>query len=124
MMRAVFAVMIALSSASCITNRCAEVEALPNDRNILALGDSILAWSADRCQSIPDHAATEIGNHIVNNAVNGARVLHGSPEVPAIPDQYVEAPDGKECAEHDQGNLHGPDFLVDEETRSRRQLHH
>lgn len=70
------------------SNRCADVAALSSsasaDPRIAAIGDSVLAWSADRCQSIPDHASLVLGTPVTNYAVNGAKVLSGSDEKPAI----------------------------------------
>ena len=90
----VAALACACSVASGCTDRCSESAALPGDARILAIGDSILAWSGDRCESIPDQAALLLGKRIVNAAVNGARVLGGDSKRPAIPDQVVDAPNG------------------------------
>src|SRR4051812_9049233 len=86
-------VAIVVASLGCASNRCAENAALPEGERVLAIGDSILAWSADRCESIPDVVARTLGERVVNHAVNGARVLGGSADRPAIPAQFAAARD-------------------------------
>lgn len=69
----------------CIRGRCDELDALADDGDLLAIGDSVLAWNHRYCQSVPDHVALNLGRAVDNRAVNGARARGG--DAP-IPDQY------------------------------------
>lgn len=71
---------------ACIGNHCDEVEALPS-ASVAAIGDSILAWNASKCQSIPDHASIVLGERIDNFAVNGTELRGSIPvQLPADSD--------------------------------------
>lgn len=78
-----------LALVACTENLCDTVEALPEGGDVLAIGDSLLAWKAPRCQSVPDHLAMTRGRKVTNRAINGTRVLDGGDAIPA---QY--SPDG------------------------------
>lgn len=56
---------------------------------ILVLGDSIMAWNAERGASVADVVAAKLGVRVVSVAVPGSRVLGGSD---AVPDQYAPGP--------------------------------
>jgi len=56
---------------------------------ILVLGDSIMAWNAERGVSVADVVAAKLGVRTVSAAVPGSRVLGGSG---AVPDQYAPGP--------------------------------
>lgn len=62
---------------------CAE----PLEGEILAIGDSAMAWNAEEGASIPDVVGEVLGVEVANAAVSGSMVLGGED---AIPDQYVE----------------------------------
>jgi acyl-CoA thioesterase-1 len=67
----------------------AAVRALPDDRQVLAIGDSLLAWHRPRGQSIPDYLSLELGTRVLNRAVNGSQVLTAPSDPTAIPNQYL-----------------------------------
>ena len=81
-MRSVYQVYLGLGvlsmTAGCISNRCDEVDALPS-ADAVAIGDSILAWNASKCQSVIDSASRSLGARIDNRSVNGARLRGGIP---------------------------------------------
>lgn len=58
------------------------------DADILVLGDSIMAWFADRCQSIPDVVGSTLGRPVRNRSVSGA--LLSAPEARDIRDQIPD----------------------------------
>lgn len=64
---------------------CEEVQALPDYGDVLAVGDSLLAWHAPYCRSVPDYLATARGSAVENAAVNGAQMTSGADR---IPEQY------------------------------------
>lgn len=76
-----------LMSLGCDRQTCSDVDALPDEGDVLTLGDSSLAWHAPRCRSVPDYLAMARGAAVENRAVNGARVMGGTDP---IPEQYVE----------------------------------
>ncbi len=70
---------------ACVPSRCGVIDALPDEpARVLAIGDSLLAWNSDACQSVVAHASIDLEEHIENRAVNGAQVLG------AIPGQYSD----------------------------------
>lgn len=76
-----------LSLLACVSSRCGEVETLPS-ADVVAIGDSILAWREPKCQSVPDHASSLLGARIDNRSINGAQLLGGED---AIPDQLGDS---------------------------------
>lgn len=64
----------------CVTDLCDEVGALPSATDVLMVGDSVLAWNAERCQSVADHAALARGAAVTSEAVSGTELLVSIPE--------------------------------------------
>lgn len=61
--------------AGCDSGLCAQLDTLPREPSVLAIGDSILAWNNDRCHGIPERAGLVAGVHVDNRAVSGT-VMH------------------------------------------------
>ena len=76
-----------LLAAGCVRNECKTIDALP-DGDVLAVGDSVLAWNHDTCQSVPDQVGALRGARVEVAAVNGARLSGGG----SIPAQVVDGP--------------------------------
>ena len=66
---------------------CDELEAIPGDPVILAIGDSGFAWKNQRCKTIPDVVAVELQREVKHVAVNGAKITGGDHDITG---QYEE----------------------------------
>lgn len=77
-----------VSASGCTANLCNQVRELPGEANVLAVGDSVLAWNAGECQSVIDHLALTRGAAAINRSVSGATLLPS--DNASIPTQYVE----------------------------------
>lgn len=78
-----------LLSTGCQPSQCDIVASLPDDGTLLTLGDSILAWSSPRCESVSDYIGVALSTRAHVAAVNGAWMLDGDP---AIPLQHIPGP--------------------------------
>lgn len=56
---------------------CDEIEEIPGEPVILAIGDSVFAWKNQKCETIPDRVALHLDRETKLNAVNGARMSGG-----------------------------------------------
>ena len=50
--------------------------------SILAIGDSLLAWNAGRCESVVDHTSLQLGQRLERRAIGGSEVLGGPTPIP------------------------------------------
>ena len=79
LLRLALAAALSFVAAGCVPELCAEVEALPGGPDdpagaapqVLAIGDSIFAVNAAKCQAVPCHAALGIGAYVDSRAVSG-----------------------------------------------------
>lgn len=72
--------------AACGPKTCA-LDATAASGEVLVVGDSLLAWHAPRCRSVPDYLSEASGLSVVNAAVNGAQLTGGRHP---IPEQYLD----------------------------------
>ena len=70
-----------LASLGCAHDPCSQLRAL-EAVDIVAVGDSALAFGAGRCESAVDFASLTLGRRIRNAAVGGSQVLGGKSPIP------------------------------------------
>lgn len=73
---------ILLTSSACRPNVCPEVDDLDDPADVLVIGDSVFDWGSDQCSSVADYLALARGTAVVNNAVNGTRLLDDDAGIP------------------------------------------
>ncbi len=68
-----------------VISLCAcSVVSVPQDGDVLVIGDSIMAWNGSSKQAIPDSMADTLGRDVVSRAVAGAKFDNGSALLSAV----------------------------------------
>ncbi len=82
----VVAGLFAVGSVGCVPGACGQRDDVSWPADTVVIGDSLLGWNAEFCQSIPDHYGFATGRGVYNLAVNGAELTSAAP----IADQYLD----------------------------------
>jgi lysophospholipase L1-like esterase len=84
MPRPIALLVLLATAAGCGHGRCAEVGALPAG-SVFAVGDSVLAWNKDSCQSVADHVGLARGERVEVSAISGAQLTGSAPIADQVP---------------------------------------
>ena len=83
-------VLLTVGLSGCETDESGEKSEIPDGATIIAIGDSVMEWNAEKGASIPDVIGEKLNRVVYNAAVSGALFVDGDAPDDSIAAQYVD----------------------------------